>query len=84
MTYVLMGFAFAVPLVVYVLSRPRRSTRLAQLRAGAALLAAALIWGGAAFQYSVGKAPILMAIVGALMVGVAVRLLVKNRVQTSL
>lgn len=84
MTYVLMGFAFAVPLVVYVLLRPRRSTRLAQLRAGVALFAAALIWGGAAFQYSVGKAPILMAIVGALMVGVAVRLLLKNRVQTSL
>lgn len=84
MTIVLMVLAFLIPLAVYALLRPRRSTRLAQVRAGIALFAAALIWGGAAFEYSEGKAPILYVIVGALMVGIAVRLLLKNRIRTPL
>lgn len=84
MSYVLMGLAFVIPLIVYVLSRPRRSTRLAQVRAGLVLLAAAVTWGNAAFQYSEGSSPILMVVVGALMVGIAVWLLMKNRIRTPL
>lgn len=84
MTCVLMGLAFVIPLVVYVLSRPRRSTRLAQVRGGVALLVAAITWGNAAFQYSEGRAPVLYVILGAVMVGIAMWLLLKNRVQTPL
>jgi hypothetical protein len=78
----LMGLALLIPLALYVLSRPRRSSRQAQVMAGLELFGTALIWGGAAYQYSVGRSPILGVIVGTVMAGASVWLLIKNRTHT--
>lgn len=75
----LMSLAFLIPLGVYILMRPRRSDRLAQVRAGIALFATAITWAGCVSQYREGGTPVLMAILGAVFAGIAVRLLIKNR-----
>jgi drug/metabolite transporter (DMT)-like permease len=78
-TVALTVLAFAIPLGIYLLSRPRRSSREAQVRSAMVLLAAALVWAGALNTHPKIWALIMYLIVGVGFVVLAVRLLVKNR-----
>jgi uncharacterized membrane protein (UPF0136 family) len=78
-TVALTVLAFIVPLGIYLLSKPRRASREAQIRSALVLFGAALIWAGALNTHPENWALILELVSGAGLVIVAVSLLVKNR-----
>ena len=78
-TVVLTVLAFVVPPGIYLLSKPQRSSREAQIRSALVLLAAALVWAGAINTHPTTWALVLELVIGAGFAVLAVWLLVKDR-----
>jgi drug/metabolite transporter (DMT)-like permease len=79
-----MALAFIIPLGVYVVSKPGRSSRQGQIFSALVLLGAALILGAGVHNYAEGRSPILQLVSGAGLIVAGVSVLRKNRRYTPL
>jgi hypothetical protein len=78
-TGVLTALAFIIPLAIFLLLKPKKSSRQGQIQSALLLLLASVNFGAAVNSYSEGRSPVLPLILGAIAVAGAVFLLMRNR-----
>ncbi|BBZ05339.1 hypothetical protein MCHIJ_47760 [Mycolicibacterium chitae] len=78
-TAVLYGLAFTIPAIIYFAMEPRKSTREAQIRSAITLFAVAVFWAAAVYDYSQGRARVLLLVCSLVLMIAAGLILRKGR-----